>query len=213
MLRASRRGLSRAVALWRAPAGAACYEAALIPAAAPCPALSPSFAPLALFAPSAVWARGFAAPARRRPGPRDAPEGPMRPPKNREIQAAELRVVFPDGDDRGTVVLPLDQALREAESLDLDLVLIAPTAKPPVARIAKYDKLLYELRKKAKASARALQEQQKLADPKEIRVGVRSAEQDRELKMAKVRGVVWLEMKGGVFIAVEVGRSSSTMIV
>ena len=124
----------------------------------------------------------------------------MRPPKNREIQAAELRVVFPDGDDRGTLVLPLDQALREAESLDLDLVLIAPTAKPPVARIAKYDKLLYELRKKAKASARALQEQQKLADPKEIRVGVRAAEQDRELKMAKVRELVWMEMKGGFFL-------------
>lgn len=202
MLRASRRGLSRAVALCRAPAGAACCAAALVPAAAPCPALSPAFA---LFAPSAVWARGFAAPARRRPGPRDAPEGPVRPPKNREIQAAELRVVFPDGDDRGTLVLPLDQALREAESLDLDLVLIAPTAKPPVARIAKYDKLLYELRKKAKASARALQEQQKLADPKEIRVGVRAAEQDRELKMAKVREFVWMEMKGGAFLQFMLG--------
>jgi translation initiation factor IF-3 len=52
---------------------------------------------------------------------------------NEFIQAREVRAVFPDGTNE---VMPTSAALRKAQELGLDLVLIAPTAVPPVAKAA-----------------------------------------------------------------------------
>ena len=66
-------------------------------------------------------------------------------PINENIRARELRVIGDNGEQIG--VKSLDDALTIAESFELDLVLVSPNAKPPVARIMDYGKYRYELQK------------------------------------------------------------------
>mgnify|MGYP000493859750 CR=1 FL=1 len=61
---------------------------------------------------------------------------------NDRIRAKEVRVVGPDGKQIG--VMPLNEALRIAEEMDLDLVEVAPQADPPVCKIMDYGKYRYE---------------------------------------------------------------------
>jgi translation initiation factor IF-3 len=64
---------------------------------------------------------------------------------NEAIRAREVRAVFPDG----TVeVMPTLAAVRKAQELGLDLILIAPTAEPPVAKAMDYGQWRYEQKKK-----------------------------------------------------------------
>src|SRR6266581_177149 len=64
---------------------------------------------------------------------------------NETIRAREVRAVFPDGT---TEIMPTSTALRKAQELGLDLVLIAPTAVPPVAKAIDYGHYQYEQKKK-----------------------------------------------------------------
>lgn len=73
---------------------------------------------------------------------------------NREIRADRLRVVTEDGEQLG--ILTFREALAKAEEMGLDLVEIAPTAKPPVAKIIDYGKLRYHQAKKDKESKRVV---------------------------------------------------------
>jgi translation initiation factor IF-3 len=75
---------------------------------------------------------------------------PPRRPRIREnvneaIRAREVRAVFPDG---SVEVLPTPAAIRKAKDLGLDLILIAPTAEPPVAKAMDYGQWQYEQKKK-----------------------------------------------------------------
>lgn len=72
---------------------------------------------------------------------------------NREIRADRLRVITEAGEQLG--ILTLREALARAEEMGLDLVEIAPTAKPPVAKIIDYGKLRYHQAKKEKESKKA----------------------------------------------------------
>src|SRR5437588_3041779 len=63
---------------------------------------------------------------------------------NESIRAREVRAVFPEG----TEIMPTAAALRKAQDLGLDLVLIAPTAVPPVAKAVDYGHYQYDLKKK-----------------------------------------------------------------
>lgn len=64
---------------------------------------------------------------------------------NEAIRAREVRAVFPDG----TVeVMPTPAAVRKAQELGLDLIVIAPTAEPPVAKAMDYGQWQYENKKK-----------------------------------------------------------------
>jgi|SRR5579871_1335890 len=64
---------------------------------------------------------------------------------NETIRFKEVRAVFPDGT---TEVMPTPQALRRAQELGLDLVVVSPTAVPPVAKAIDYGHYQYELKKK-----------------------------------------------------------------
>ena len=64
---------------------------------------------------------------------------------NETIRAREVRAVFPDGT---TEVMPTAAALRKAQELGLDLVLVAPTAVPPVAKAVDFGHYTYEQKKK-----------------------------------------------------------------
>src|SRR5437773_12245362 len=64
---------------------------------------------------------------------------------NESIRVREVRAVFPDGT---TEVMPTSAALRRAQELGLDLVLVAPTAVPPVAKAVDFGHYQYEQKKK-----------------------------------------------------------------
>lgn len=64
---------------------------------------------------------------------------------NEAIRAREVRAVFPDG---VVEVLPTQAAIRRAQDMGLDLILIAPTAEPPVAKAMDYGQWQYEQKKK-----------------------------------------------------------------
>src|SRR6266568_2765263 len=75
---------------------------------------------------------------------------PPRRPRIREnvneaIRVREVRAVFPDG---SVEVMPTHAAVRKAKDLGLDLILIAPTAEPPVAKAMDYGQWQYENKKK-----------------------------------------------------------------
>lgn len=65
---------------------------------------------------------------------------------NEGIRARELRLIADDGAQLG--VKSKQEALQMAEQANLDLVLVAPKAKPPVAKIMDYGKYRFELQKK-----------------------------------------------------------------
>jgi translation initiation factor IF-3 len=80
-------------------------------------------------------------------------EAPIAEPRiNDRIRASEVRLVGPDGSQVG--VLAIQDALRIAQELDLDLVEVAPQAKPPVCRLLDYGKYKYEMAVKAKEAKR-----------------------------------------------------------
>jgi translation initiation factor IF-3 len=75
---------------------------------------------------------------------------PPRRPRIREnvneaIRAREVRAVFPDG---SVEIMPTPAAVRKAQDLGLDLILIAPTAEPPVAKAMDFGQWQYEQKKK-----------------------------------------------------------------
>lgn len=69
---------------------------------------------------------------------------------NHNIRAAEIRVIDPDGEQIG--VMSPDEGREKAEEFGLDLVEVAPKARPPVCRIMDYGKYQYEQSKKKSAS-------------------------------------------------------------
>ena len=75
-------------------------------------------------------------------------------------------------------VMPIREALRLADELELDLIEISPTAVPPVCRIADYQKFLYQQRKKAKE----IKANQTKIVVKEIRFGPQTDDHDYNLK-------------------------------
>src|ERR1700761_6303268 len=64
---------------------------------------------------------------------------------NEAIRVREVRAVFPDG---SAEIMPTPAAVRKAQDMGLDLILIAPTAEPPVAKAMDYGQWQYENKKK-----------------------------------------------------------------
>jgi len=93
----------------------------------------------------------------------------------------EVRVIGADGAQLG--ILEIKQALRAAEDAGLDLVEIAPEAKPPVCKIIDYGKFIYAQEKKLKES-RKKQHQTRV---KEMRFGPQMAEHDYQFKLNLVK--------------------------
>ena len=85
---------------------------------------------------------------------------------NEEIKDKEVRVISADGEQLG--IMSAKEALKIAEDNDLDLVKIAPQAKPPVCKIMDYSKFRYEQAKREKENRK----NQKQIETKEIRLSV-----------------------------------------
>ncbi len=102
---------------------------------------------------------------------------------NRQIRAREVRLIDETGTQVG--IVPLREALSIAEEKGLDLVEIAPQAKPPVCKIMDYGKFKYELKKKERETRRKQKEHQ--IEVKDIRMKVRIDEHDLKVKLKHMR--------------------------
>jgi translation initiation factor IF-3 len=113
--------------------------------------------------------------------------GKWRPPEatgkqriNEQIRVTPVRVIGADGTQLG--ILSTDEAIRQARVLELDLVEVAPTERPPVCRIMDYGKFKYQQKKRQHKGQHA--HQVKL---KEIRVRPKTGEHDIQVKVNKAR--------------------------
>ncbi len=95
---------------------------------------------------------------------------------NEEIRAREIRVVSPEGEQLG--IMPVRDALKIAQEKELDLVEVAPTAKPPVCRIMDYGKYKYEQSKRD----REAKKKQKVMSMKEVRMTPKIEGHDFQVK-------------------------------
>lgn len=100
---------------------------------------------------------------------------------NDGIRARELRLIGQDGEQLG--VKTKAEALQIAESANLDLVLVAPGAKPPVARIMDYGKFRFEQQKKE----REARKKQKVINVKEVRLSPTIDVNDFNTKLRNAR--------------------------
>jgi translation initiation factor IF-3 len=91
---------------------------------------------------------------------------------NERIRIKEVRVILPDGTQLG--IIPTEEALQKAYSMTLDLVEVAPEARPPVCRIMDYGKFRYEQSKKA----REAKKKQTVIELKEIKLRPKTEEHD-----------------------------------
>lgn len=96
---------------------------------------------------------------------------------NDEIRAREVRLTSPQGEQLG--IVPLKEALRRAEELHLDLVEVAPQAKPPVCRIMDFGKFRYEQQKREKETKK----KQKVITVKEVKLRPNIEEHDFNVKL------------------------------
>ena len=99
-----------------------------------------------------------------------------KPKVNNQIRARELQVIDHDGSNLG--VITLEEALRRAFDVGLDVVEIAPTANPPVAKITDRGKYIYEQEKKARQAAKRRKE----VEIKSVRIGIGTSQHDLALK-------------------------------
>ena len=138
---------------------------------------------------------------RQNNGRRPEKENPHR--INDEITAPQVRVV---GDNvEPNLVLPIREAIKLADEMELDLIEISPKAEPPVCRIADYQKFLYQQKKKAKE----IKAKQTKVVVKEIRFGPQTDDHDYNFKLkhaenfikegAKVKAYVFFRGRSIVF--------------
>ena len=112
---------------------------------------------------------------------------------NEQIRISPVRVITDDGQQLG--VIPTAEALAKARETGLDLVEVAPDARPPVCKIMDFGKFKYQQGKK---KDKGKVHQQKI---KEIRVRPRTDHHDIDVKVNRARG--FLEQNDKVLVAVQ----------
>ena len=96
---------------------------------------------------------------------------------NEEIRIREVRVTSATGEQLG--IMPTREALRMAEEQHLDLVEVAPKAKPPVCRIMDFGKYRYEQQKREKEAKK----KQKIINIKEVKLRPNIEQHDFDVKL------------------------------
>ena len=100
---------------------------------------------------------------------------------NEQIRDREIRLIGEDGQQLG--ILSSREAMKIAREAELDLVKIAPQAKPPVCKIIDYGKYRYELARKEKEAKK----KQKTIEVKEVRLSPNIDSNDLNTKIASAR--------------------------
>ena len=111
---------------------------------------------------------------------------------NEMIRVPQVRVISNEGEQLG--VMPTSEALNKARDLDLDLVEVAPDAKPPVCKIMNYWKFKYQQRKKDS------KQQAVKGRLKELRMRPKTGEADIMVKVNK--GREFLTKKDKVLVSI-----------
>lgn len=96
---------------------------------------------------------------------------------NEDIHEKEIRVISAEGEQLG--IMSSKDALEKAYEADLDLVMISPTANPPVCRIMDYGKYRFEQTKREKEAKK----NQKTADVKEVKMSLNIDTNDFNIKV------------------------------
>ncbi|MBP5195629.1 MAG: translation initiation factor IF-3 [Lachnospiraceae bacterium] len=100
---------------------------------------------------------------------------------NGQIREKEVRVIGEHGEQIG--VLSIQEAMRMAEEAEVDLIMVAPKAAPPVCRLADYGKYRYEQMRKEKEAKK----KQHVVEIKEIRLSPNIDTNDLNTKVAAAR--------------------------
>ena len=100
---------------------------------------------------------------------------------NEQVRDREVRVISESGEQLG--IMSARDAMKLAREAELDLVKIAPNAKPPVCKIIDYGKYRYELARKEKESKK----KQKTIDVKEVRLSPNIDKNDLNTKVNQAR--------------------------
>ena len=100
---------------------------------------------------------------------------------NEQIRDKEVRLVGEEGEQLG--IMSAKDAMKLAKEAELDLVKIAPTAKPPVCKIIDYGKYKYELARREKEAKK----KQKVTEVKEIRLSPNIDDNDLNTKAGHAR--------------------------
>jgi len=98
---------------------------------------------------------------------------------NYQIRLPQIFLIDETGSKVG--IVPTAEALQRAQSLELDLVEVAPNLRPPVCKILDFGKYQYE-----QSKSQTGQKKQKAKDTKEIRLGLKIDEHDLHIKSKKV---------------------------
>jgi translation initiation factor IF-3 len=107
--------------------------------------------------------------------PQRAPRPRIKDNVNEGIRFPELRVIFPD---ESNVILKTSDALQKARALNLDLIVVSPVAKPPVAKVMDYGKYQFEEKKKKQDAKR----NQHVTQIKELKFSPNTDDHDYEFK-------------------------------
>lgn len=108
---------------------------------------------------------------------------------NHKIRAREVLVIGPNGEQKG--VMLVSDAIQQARLVGLDLVEVAPSARPPVCKILDYGKFRYEAAKRERETKKS-----NLADKvKELKFHVNIEEHDYETKLRHAEGFMMKGMK------------------
>lgn len=127
--------------------------------------------------------------------------------KNEQIVLPEVRLIGPNSEQLG--IMSSEKALEVAESYDLDLILMAPDAKPPVCKIMDYGKFRFDELKKLKDQKK----NQKVVKLKEMPLSMTIDDHDLEIKAKQVckfltegnKVKVYIRMKGRMQARPQVG--------
>lgn len=103
-----------------------------------------------------------------------------RPKVNDEIRSSTVRLIKPDDEHE---IVSIDRALEIAESFNMDLVEVAPDAKPPVCKVIDFGKFMYEKKKKEKEAKK----KQHTIQVKELRFRPTTDDHDLEFKTRHAR--------------------------
>ena len=119
--------------------------------------------------------------------PRFQPRSPSQSSKvriNEQIRVPQIRLIGASGEQIG--IVPTKEGIRRAEEAGLDLVEVAPLAKPPVCRVLDFGKYLYSLEKKEKEARK----KQKVIAVKEVKISSKIDEHDYQTKLRNSRAFV-----------------------
>ncbi|MFO1410722.1 MAG: translation initiation factor IF-3 [Steroidobacteraceae bacterium] len=128
--------------------------------------------------------------------------------RNEDITSPTVRVIAADGSQAG--VMTRFDAMSLAQSAELDLVEVSPTAEPPVVRIMDYGKFLFEQNKKAHSAKR----KQKQIQVKEVKFRPGTEEGDYQVKLRNLirfltegdKAKVTLRFRGREMVHQDIGR-------